>query len=185
MTVTKVMTAEDLWELPEVPGKRFELARGELIEVPGSGYEHAELVIRLLFRLYPFVVAHDLGSAFGDGLSYVIGKNPDVVRVPDLSFISKPRLPRSGMPGYVPFAPDLAVEIVPSNDRAYDVRAKVAEYLDGGTRLVWVLWPGFRSVSTHATGGVVRELGEDDELDGGGVLPGFRVRVGDLFGATA
>ena len=152
--------------------------------MPGSGYGHAEFVLRLLFRLHPFVVAHDLGRVFGDGLSYIISRDPDLVRVPDLSFISKARLPRAGMPGYVPFAPDLAVEIVSPNDRANDVCAKVTEYLDGGTRLVWVLWPEFRSVSVYGAGEVVRELGEEDELDGGEVVPGFRARVGDLFEAT-
>ena len=84
----------------------------------------------------------------------------------------------------MPFAPDLAIETVSPNDRANDVRAKVTEYLISGTRLVWELWPEFRSVSVYGAGEVVRELGEEDELDGGEVVPGFRARVGDLFEAT-
>jgi Uma2 family endonuclease len=78
-------------------------------------------------------------------------------------------------------APDLAVEVVSPNDRANDVQEKVGEYLAAGTRLVWVLWPRSRSVSVHAGRGVTHELGPDEELDGGEVLPGFRVRVANLF----
>lgn len=186
MTVTQLMTAEDLWEMPEVPGKRFELVRGELVEMAGASYSQAQLVKRLVLLLDPIASSDDFddpGEVFGDGLGYVLARDPDVVRVPDVSFISRRRILKGGpmREGFVPFAPDLAVEIVSPNDRANDVRAKVTEYLEGGTRLVWVFWPGFRSISVHAPGNVVRERYEKDTLDGGYILPGFRVRVGDLF----
>ena len=44
-----------------------------------------------------------------------------------------------------------------------------------------VLWPREQAVTAHGPDGLIRELGPDDELDGGEVLPGFRVRVADLF----
>ena len=177
----RLMTAEELWELPEAPGKRFELVRGELVEVPGAGYPHAELVMALLLLLHPFVAGRGLGRVFGDGLGYIIKRGPDLVRIPDVSFISRERIPEEGIQGFVPFAPDLAVEIVSPGDRAEDVHEKAREYLAGGVQLVWVLWPRSRSISVHEPGGVTRELGPDDELDGGAVLPGFRVRVAELF----
>lgn len=184
MGVEQLVTAEELWAMPEVPGKRYELVKGELIEVPGAGYLHAQLVNALLRRLDAFVAAHDLGAVFGGGLGYVIAHTPDVVRIPDLSFIAKGRLPSADAQGFVPFAPDLAIEIVSPGDRAVAVYGKVREYLEAGTRLVWVLWPKYRTVSVHTPGGVTRELGPDDELDGGDVLPGFRTRAGELFAAA-
>jgi Uma2 family endonuclease len=182
MTVKQLVTAEELWEMPEVPGKRFELVRGELVEMPGAGGVHG-LLVRLLLRILdPFVVAHDLGEVFADGVGYIIHRHPDVVRIPDVSFIARARIPEGGIPeSYIPFAPDLAVEIVSPTDRAEDVYGKVREYLEAGTRMVWVAWPRYRSVVVYTPNANPRELGPDDELDGGEVLPGFRVRVSELF----
>ncbi|HEX5501656.1 MAG TPA: Uma2 family endonuclease [Thermomicrobiales bacterium] len=186
MSVTRqeqrLMTAEELWELPERPGVRYELVKGALVEVPGAGGVHAQLIVNLLLLLHPFVTGRGLGRVFGDGLAYIIKRGPDVVRIPDASFVSEARLPAGGIPaGFWPGAPDLAVEVVSPNDRAEDLHDKARDYLEAGARLVWVLWPHRRAVSVHEPGGAIRELGPDDELGGGDVLPGFRVRVADLF----
>ena len=183
MSDTQLLTAEDLYAMPDVPGKRFELVKGELVEVPIAGYPHAQLVRALQRLLDRFVVEHRPGEVFGDGLGYIIARDPDVVRVPDVSFIARERLPAQGIQGFVPFAPDLAVEIVSPGDRAEELYGMVREYLAAGVRLVWVFWPKYRAVSVHAPGAPTRELGHDDELDGGDVLPGYRVRVSELFEA--
>lgn len=81
----------------------------------------------------------------------------------------------------MPFAPDLAVEVVSPSDTSQDVQAKVSEYLSAGTRLVWVIYPKTRNVVEYRPGGTARVLSEEDFLDGGDVVPGFRCRVGDLF----
>ncbi len=181
MSLKQLVTAERLWEIPEKPGIRYELVRGELVEVPGAGYPHARLGRALMRLLDPFVVERDLGEAFPDGLAYIIAREPDTVRIPDVSFISKGRLPQEDIEGFVPFAPDLAVEIVSPTDRAEEVYGKVREYLEAGTRTVWVFWPRYQSITVYVPEKNPRELDEDDELDGGEVLPGFRARVADLF----
>ncbi len=181
MSTTRLLTAEEMYAMPDVPGKRFELVRGELVEVPTAGYPHAQLVRALLRLLDPFVVEHRLGEVFPDGLGYIIARDPDVVRVPDVSFIAR-RCVRAGrIQGFVPFAPDLAVEIVSPWDRAEELYGKIREYLAAGVRLIWVFWPTSRSVSVHAPSAPTRELGPDDELDGGDLLLGFRVGVAALF----
>lgn len=183
MSVKTRMTAEELWELPETPGKRFELVKGELVEVPGAGLEHAELVRLLLRLLDPFVSGRGLGDVYGDGLAYTIARSPDVVRVPDVSFIARGRIPKDAGRGFVPFAPDLAVEIVSPSDRAEDVYGKVRGYLEAGVRMVWVVWPAYRAITVHTVSGEVRELSSEDTLDGGDVLPGFQIPVSELFSA--
>lgn len=176
------MTAEDLWELPECPGIRYELTQGVLVEMPGAGGVHAELAVRLFLLLHTFVSSRSLGRVFPDALAYILRRDPDVVRIPDESFIAQSRVPETGMPeGFVPFAPDLAVEILSPNDRATAVHDKVHEYLECGTRLVWVVWPRRRSVTVYLPEAAAREIESDEELDGGDVLPGFRVTVAELF----
>jgi Uma2 family endonuclease len=181
MTVKQRLTAEELWSMPDVPGKRFELVEGELIEMPGAGMVHA-LMVGLLYRLIEtYSREHRLGVAFTDGLGYIIAHDSDIVRIPDVSLVSRGRLPREGIVrSFCPVPPDLAVEIVSPTDRFSDVQAKVREYLAAGTRLVWVVWPEGRSVIVHRADGVA-ELGSEGVLSGGDVLPGFEVRVGQLF----
>lgn len=182
MSVKQLVTADELWELPEVPGKIFELVDGEVIEVTGAGALHMRIVTRLFKTLDAFVEQHNLGIVTGDGLAYVLRRDPDVVRVPDVSFVALEHLPAGDVPeGFWEGPPTLAVEVVSPNDRANDIHAKVQHYLEAGTWRVWVLWPQQRSLTVYLPDEGARELGPDARLDGGDVLPGFSVRVGDLF----
>lgn len=181
MSVKQLVTADELWAMPEVPGMRFELVDGELVEVPGAGGVH-NLIVRLLARfLDEYLLRNDLGVVHTDNTSYLLRRHPDQLRIPDVSYIRWERVPDTGVPiSYYPIPPDLAVEVVSPDDRATEVRAKARDYIAAGVSHVWILWPDERSVSVQSTGSTL-ELGPDDELDGGDVLPGFRVRIADLF----
>ena len=77
--------------------------------------------------------------------------------------------------------PDLAAEVLSPDDRPREVAAKVADWLEAGTRLVWVVDPRERTVTVHETGTAPRELREDDELTGDDVVPGFRIAISAIF----
>lgn len=177
-----LLTAEQLWAMPEAPGKRYELVKGELVEVSGAGALH-NFIVALLFRLLDTHVRdRRLGVVATDGAGYVISREPDVMRLPDVSFVSRERVPESGIPeGYWPFTPDLAVEIVSPGDTANELHTKVREYLAAGTRLVWVVWPRRREVTVYHADGSESTLGAGSELSGGDVLPGLRVSIAELF----
>src|SRR5262249_53669864 len=104
------------------------------------------------------------------------------VRKPDVTFVRLDRMPRvPGAEGYIDIAPDLAVEVVSPNDLAYELEAKVVEYLDAGVSLVWVIDSEARRVRVHRRDGSVSWLREKDELSGKDVIPGFRCPVSALF----
>ncbi len=186
MATTQLITTEQFWELPEVPGEQWELVRGELVEMPPPGAVH-NLIVGLLYPLlYAFISKHRLGLVFGDNMGYVLRRGPDTVRIPDISFIAWEHIPASGIPeGAWQIPPDLAVEVVSPSDHAEDVYDKAREYVESGVRAVWVLWPKRRAVSLHTRDDKTAELGPADTLDGGEVLPGFTVRVADLFALPA
>ena len=79
MSVKQQVTAEEIWEMPEVPGKRLELVDGEVSEVPGAGELHIAIVVMLFKLLDRFVEQHDLGIVRPDGLAYVLRRDPDQV----------------------------------------------------------------------------------------------------------
>ena len=182
MSVKQQVTSEDLWEMPEVPGKRLELVDGKVSEVPGGGELHIAIVAMLFKLLDRFIEQHDLGIDRPDGLTCVIRRDPDQVRIPDVSFVAWEHIPAEGIPeGFWDGPPTLAVEVISPNDRADDIYDRVQDYLEAGSRQVWVLWPRRQSISVYSSGADTRQRSPDDHITGGDVLSGLDARVGDLF----
>lgn len=174
------MTPEDLLRLPG--GEQFELVAGRLVEKE-MGFLASVISGELHRRLSNFVHEQGLGWTPAQECGYqCFPDDPRKVRKPDASFISFTRLPKEEAgEGWVRIPPDLAVEVVSPNDVYDDVQRKVEEYLSAGVRLVWVVSPANRTVAVYSGSAGHTYLHEADTLDGGEVLPGFVVRVGDLF----
>lgn len=174
------MTAEQLFHLGEEVSA--ELVRGEFREMAPPGAEHGAVVARLAWRLVQYVEDKDLGVVLVGDVGFQLASDPDTVRGPDLAFVRKDRIPADGIPrGYWPGAPDLAVEVVSPSDRYEDVEERVADYLSAGTRVVWVVSPARRTVTVHRPGTPPALLSASDVLEAEDLLPGFCVRVSELF----
>jgi Uma2 family endonuclease len=178
---TKLLTAEDLWSLPQAEGVRYELADGALIEmVGGTGGLHGILEASIAYHLSRFVREHDLGYVTGASGAFILARNPDVVRIPDAAFISKARMPKPIPDKFLPLAPDLAVEIVSPNDSALELRHKVQDYLKHGVQLVWLIYPDLQTVDCYSAERM-QSLSGEAILEGGAVLPNFRLPLRVLF----
>ena len=176
-----LMTAEELFELPD-DGCRYELLEGALIPMTPAGARHSAIAVRIARLLDEYAEARDLGVCGTAEPGFILQRSPDVVRAPDVSFVARSRIPATGIPtGYWPLAPDLAVEVVSPSDRLSDVHTKLNDYFAAGTRLVWVVEPETRVVYAYRSLHDVQVIGDDGELDGGDVLPGFRCAVRRLF----
>jgi Uma2 family endonuclease len=182
----KFYTAEEFWEIshrPAYKGKRLRLIEGVLVEMSPAGGKHGGLALKLGRLVGDHVEEHDLGYTTAAETGYILFKNPngkDTVQAPDAGFVAAHRLPNGLPDGYLPFAPDLAVEVVSPNDSADDIQDKVTLYLKYGTRLVWVFYPRSQTVVAHTPNGS-RSISADGTLDGEDVLPGFSVKVRDIF----
>lgn len=181
-------SAEDLWALshsPQYADKHLELIDGVIYDMPPAGEEHGADAGNFLGFIWTHARANDLGRVTTAETGYILHTDPDgrdVVLAPDVGFIVKARATAEPSRKYVPLAPDLAVEVVSPNDKAEEIHLKVNKYLQYGTRLVWVAYPETHTVVVHTTSGA-RTLAENDTLDGGDVLPGFTLRVGEIFSA--
>ena len=178
---TRLITADELLRLPD-DGWRYELLKGELIKMTPAGPRHGRIAMKLGSLLEQHASAHNLGSVYAAETGYRLEHDPDTVRAPDVSFVSRDRLPPEGESDrYWPFAPDLAVEVVSPSDTVSEVQEKVMDYIAAGTRLVWVAHPKTRTVTEYRSLAEVRVLTAADLLDGADVVPGFSYRVGELF----
>ena len=77
--------------------------------------------------------------------------------------------------------PDVAIS--PDSNTWPELREKARRYLAHGTQLVWLVDSDERSVEIHRAAEPVQTLGEGDAIEGGALLPGFRVSVRDIFPA--
>lgn len=175
---TKLMTAAELLELPS--GKsRYELVEGELITMSPAGAEHGEVAAEIGARLRNYVREHRLGKTYAAETGFQLGQSPDTVRAPDLAFVRAERV--VSVRTYFPGAPDLAVEVLSPSDRASEVEAKVRHWLRSGTRMVMVVDPETQTATIH-TAATTTRLSANDALDGGDVVPGWKLPLRELFG---
>ena len=175
-----LMTAEELLH-NDVPHKSTELVRGVLVVREPPGGWHGHLSLRLGWLLGQHVYPQSLGMLFGQDTGFLIERDPDTVRAPDLAFVAAARASQIGRHGYVPFAPDLAVEILSSGDRPGEVLEKVADWLEAGTRLVWVIDPDRGNARVHRADGSIDIVAGGGELAGEDVLPGFTCTLPELL----
>lgn len=165
-------------DLSENADKLFEYIAGEIVEVPSNPYA-SNISSRINRRTGNFVEDRDLGYVTGEAGGYVVAGEK---YAPDVAFISKKRQRALAKVGYNPFAPELAVEVdFPSTyESARKLQIKIANYLAAGT-LLWIVYPETKTVEIYAPGQAMRWVGIDDTLDGGDVLPGFKLAVRDIF----
>lgn len=176
----KSLTAVEFLRMPN-HGKRTSLVRGELIERKPPGAIHG------LIAAVTTAILKNWSKASGHGLvgvesGFVLGRNPDTVRAPDVFFVRNSRLPADGVPeAFWELAPDLAVEIVSPKDTAIEIREKVRDYHSAGTSCVWVVYPRTREVVAFTPDGRSRTFSMEMMLSNPALLPGFEIPVSELF----
>jgi Uma2 family endonuclease len=172
--------------LASEPERLYEVVGTQIVEKPPMGRFEATFASYFFEFLGPFARGQGLGQFFVETL-FDLRPAVDRSRRPDLSFVSVARWPidRRAPPGGEawPMIPDLAVEVISPTNTATEVFDKVREYLASGTRLVWVVYPLGAEIEVYdaANPSIIRRLTRADVLDGGDVLPGFRLELATLF----
>ena len=175
----RLMTAEELLHA-NLPDKRTELVRGRLVVREPAGDRHGRVAMNLALRLGAHVAGAELGQLFAAETGFTLFQAPDTVRAPDVAFIRRERLPQATT-GFLQIAPDVAVEVLSPGDRAGGVLAKVGDWLEAGTRLVWVIDPERRIARVYRPDGTESSLTEGQSLDGEDVVPGFSCLLGSIL----
>jgi Uma2 family endonuclease len=178
-TIQQITTARQLLDTPDLG--RCELVRGELIMRRPAGFEHGRIVADISAPLARFVEQRGLGVVTGSGTGFLISRDPDTVRAPDVGFVRAERVSPAPTKGFFQGPPDLAVEVLSPDDRASQVLAKVHDWLAAGCRAVWVVDPEARTVSVYRSRDPMVVRSVSDELTGDDVLPEFRLPVAEIF----
>lgn len=182
-------TAEVLTPMPKLVrddlenDDHYEIIDGVRVEMPPMSAEATRIAAELATHLTNHGAANNLGKAYPEMLTRLplpIDRNrrPDVIFIP---FTRWPRTARGPDTNAWAVLPDLCVEVVTPTDFGDEQEAKIEEYFQAGVRLVWVVYPRQQRVYVYDSPTQIRRLTRDDTLDGGAVIPGFRLPLVELF----
>ena len=179
--IADVKTAEQLARLPD-DGNRYELVEGVLRMMSPAGGRHGRVAVRVNKLLANHVDDHDLGATFAAETGFLLAQDPDTVRAPDGAFASHQTMAAcEDDSGYLPLAPDLAVEVVSPTDNLADVKKKASMWLDHGTKLVLIVEPSSQTVHACRSGSQITVLRSTEILDASDAVDGWRVAVDEFF----
>jgi Uma2 family endonuclease len=176
MIVTSLMTADELFRLPN-DGARYELVRGELRKkMSPTGFEHGDVAMEIASSLNAHVKKNRLGKVVVTDVGFRIERNPDTVLGPDIAFVRSERIVKTRK--FFEGPPDLAIEVVSPGDSYTEVEEKAADWLRGGTRAVIVVDPARQSVRIHRAAETVNVT---DTISVEDVVPGWQLPLSEIF----
>jgi Uma2 family endonuclease len=173
------ITAEQLLAMGDIG--RCELIDGEIIHMAPAGAEHGGIAMEIAYRIKAHVTIHHLGKVFAAETGFLIKRNPDLVRAPDIAFVGASRIPAGPVRGFFEGPPDLAVEVCFPGDRWSDVLAKVDQWLAAGTISIWVVDPLRQSFEIYRRDSQPMRCHAGQRLADEPTLPGFVLEVAEVF----
>jgi Uma2 family endonuclease len=147
-----------------------------------AGKKHGKVTMNVAIPLGQFVRERQLGEVYAAETGFKIGTDPDTVRAPDVAFVTRERVNQIGdIDGFVPGAPDLAIEVISPADSYSEVEEKVFEWLDAGCRMVVVANPRKKTFTVYRSRTNIKVLDEQLSLDGEDVVPGWILPLQGIF----
>jgi len=161
----------------------YEVVDGQRVEMPPKSALANHVAFLIAHHLHRFALGRKQGRG-GAGQIFLLDKQKNLQRRPDAFYLSFERWPAERpIPDSDPWpiVPELMVEVISKSNPAALMEDKLAEYFRAGVKLVWVVYPMHRRVYVYPSATEVSLVTGNGELDGGAVLPGFRLSLGSLF----
>lgn len=182
-TVDQLISASELERMGDA-ADHCELIDGELVPMSPAGAELGAVAMQLGIEIGVFVREQQLGETFAAETGFVISRDPDTVLAPDVAVVlTESRGDRKLTRSFFDGAPDLAVEVLSPSERVNEVATKVARWLKAGCQEVWIVDAADSSIAIHRSTTDVTCFSRQEALSGSLVLPGFEVKLSELFAA--
>ena len=178
------LTADDVLDLEPPDGAiGWEFVNGRPVPVMPASPIHAQLIVEVAYRLRRYVEEAGLTGKVWSDAGFVLGLRRDRERMrgPDVSYVQRDRILGMNPERLFRGVPDLAIEIDLTSAKKPGAQQRVIDYLEAGARLVWVIDPHSRTAIAYHQDASARLVREHEALEGEDVVPGFRLRLSELF----
>ena len=173
-------TVEDLLAMPK-DGRRRELVRGELFEMPPTADRYGAVVMNLGILLAGPIKGQGLGIVLADS-GVVLSRHPATVLGPDVAVkLGVSSEARAQSKTYGEQLPDIVFEVVSPSDSPNAVHAKMRTYLEAGVPMAVAVWPDREEITVAAVDGRWDVLTANETLDLSDLVPGLRIVVSEIF----
>lgn len=146
-----------------------------------TGHKHGHIEAMIAAILIAFIRTAKLGKILSGEVGIFIRRNPDSIRAADVAFISTQRYAQVHSDSYLDVAPELVVEVMSPADTWSEVKQKLRDYFTANVVVAWIVDPATESITAYNADGHVQEYTATDMLVAEAVLPGFAVRVAEIF----
>ncbi len=175
---SKKITVSEFWS--QYGFQPYELDNGQVIEAIHVPFRYSIVGLRMETTLRNHAEANDAGEVVESHNGFRLGKY--TIRSPRTAFISKYKWQNIQYPySYLPFAPDIAVEVIAPQHKNTDIRNLAAQYIRAGTRYMWFIYPDTQTVVVYCRERAPQPLTLGDTLRGEDVLPEFAMPVDDII----
>jgi Uma2 family endonuclease len=185
-TLDPPVQGSDLRSVIDDENALYEIIDGQRVELAPMSILASQVASEIQIELGHYVKRNRLGRVVTETL-FKLPLPMDRNRRLDVAFVSTATLAQApqqeGSENAWEVMPDLMVEVISPNDNGEDIIDRVNEYFEAGTKLVWVVYPTSRLIFVFDSPRHNCILGVTDELDGGIVLPDFRIPIASLFPA--
>ncbi len=147
-----------------------------------AGGRHGRVAMNCGRLLANYVDEHKLGVVYAAETGFILARDPDTVRAPDVAFVSADQASRiEDESAFIPFAPNLAIEVVSPSDSFSGVEEKAFAWLHAGTQLVLLVDPANETVHQYRSADDITVLGKGDVVSASDVVGGWQVAVAKLL----
>lgn len=172
-TLTKLTVAE--MESDPSKWERFELFKGEPVEMAYTKPNHARILSQLSYLIIQWIKSGGYGEVYGGegGIKFA----DDVRYCYDLAW-SDIRIPEEEIPTR---SLPLMIEIVSEGNDINKLLTKVEDYLTYGAKEVWLVYPARKSIQAYYPDNTARIFHINDTIALGDWMKGFSLALKDIF----
>ncbi len=162
---------------------RIELtAERELIVMPPANPSTGWKNNTISGELYIWAKQDGTGLSFDSSTGFTFPNG--AMRSPDASWVARERwdaLPEDERNIFSHLVPDFVIELRSPTDNLRTLQAKMAEYIENGVRLGWLIDPRQQRVYVYRPGQPAETLDDPETVTGETVLPGFTLNLQDIW----
>jgi len=141
------ITVDEFWE--SYPFQPYELIGGKVVKSEALGFRYSVVGMKVETKLTEFVERYELGEVLGANNGYKL--SPNTLRAPRVSYITRNKWKHITHPySYLPFPPDIAIEIATLDSNEQSIRKLCAQYVRAGTHYVWVFMPDSQQMTVYS-----------------------------------